>query len=292
MKDFSVKLGSLQLKTPFMLASGTWGIGDTLEKYFTTEEVATSIGALVTKGVSLDPMPGNPPPRLYETPCGLINSIGLENPGVKKFKEVYLPRLKKFGVPVIVNIHSESPEGFLKLLKNLNPEEVDGIEVNISCPNVKKGGIAFSSDPKVVKELIREVRELWGAFLMVKLSPVGPVYEVAKVCEECSVDAITLANTYPALGVIGLKPFKVIKGGLSGPAIKPLTLRLVFELSQSLKVPIVGCGGIMSGRDAWEYLCCGAKAVQVGTANLIDPRAVLRIFKEFVELGEKYGTCN
>ena len=272
-----------------MLASGTWGLGESLLEIFTSEEVKTYIGALVTKGLSLKPQAGNPPPRLCETPCGLINSIGLENPGISEFKRKYLRTLKETGIPIIVNVHGEKIEDFVKLAEELEGE-VEGIEINISCPNVKKGGILFSSDPEMVEVLIKAVREKWQGFLSVKISPVGAVFEIAKICDKHEVDAIVVANTYPALSVISYSPFKVLKGGLSGPAIKPLTLRLVYEASKMVKVPVIGCGGITSGKDALEYLLCGAVAFQIGTVNLIDPRACIKILEELKELS--HGLCN
>ncbi len=272
-----------------MLASGTWGLGESLLEILTSEEVKTYIGALVTKGISLKPRAGNPPPRLCETPCGLINSIGLENPGISEFKRKYLPVLKKTEVPIIVNVHGEKIEDFVKLAEELEGE-VEGIEINISCPNVKKGGILFSSDPEIVEVLIKAVREKWQRFLSVKLSPVGAVFEIAEICDKHKVDAIVVANTYPALSVISYSPFKILKGGLSGPAIKPLTLRLVYEVSKRVKIPVIGCGGITSGKDALEYLLCGAVAFQIGTANLIDPRACIKILEEL--MGLNHGLCN
>lgn len=278
--DFSVKIGNLKLKTPLMLASGTWGLGENLDKFFTSEEIKKNIGALVTKGISVRERKGNPPPRLFETPCGLINSIGVENPGIKEFKKSYLPKIINYGVPVIINLYGEKIEDFVKLASELKEEKIDGLELNISCPNVEKGGLYFSYDPKLVSELIKEVRKVWEKFLAVKLSPVGPVHEIAEICEKCFTDAIVVANTYPALAVVSMEPFKILQGGLSGPAIKPLTLRLVYEIAKKVKIPIIGCGGIMSGSDALEYLLCGAKAFQVGTTNLIDPKSALKIMKE------------
>lgn len=282
--DFSVNIGNLKLKTPLMLASGTWGLGENLDKFLTKKEIEENIGALVTKGISLKPRKGNPPPRLAETPCGLINSIGIENPGIKKFIEVYLPKILDYEVPVIVNLYGEKIEDFLELVEQLKGKKIEGIELNISCPNVKKGGIQFSNDPKTVSELIKEVKKIWDGFLAVKLSPSGPVYEIAEVCEKFGADAVVVANTYPALAVLEFKPLKILLGGLSGPAIKPLTLRLVYEISKKIKIPVIGCGGIISGKDALEYLLCGAKAFQVGTANLIDPKAALKIIKELKDI--------
>ncbi len=282
-------IGKYQFKTPFFLASGTWGLGDTLLNYLDPEEIRSAVGALITKGLSLEPMEGNPPPRLFETPCGLINSIGLENPGLKVFLKKYYPQLKVLQTPIIFNLHGKSLEEFFEMAEILSEIEAEGIELNISCPNVKEGGIAFSQKPDVVFELVKGVRERFKGLLIVKLSPVGPVFEVAKACEEALSDALTVANTYPALGVYSYEPFQVIKGGLSGPAIKPLTLRLVFELSKIVKIPLIASGGILSGKDAFEYFLCGARAFQIGTANLIDPKAPVKICQEFEELVEKYG---
>ena len=288
--NFSVKLKNIKLKTPLMLASGTWGLGENLNKFLTPKEIRENIGALVSKGISINPKEGNPPPRLFETPSGLINSIGLENPGIKEFKKTYLPKLKSYKVPIIVNLYGEKIEDFIELTEELKEEKIAGLELNISCPNVKKEGFAFSSDPKTVLELVKEVRKIWKNFLAVKLSPMGPVYEIAKICKKAEADAIVVANTYPALAILNIKPLKILQGGLSGPAIKPLTLRLVYEISKEIKIPVIGCGGIISGKDALEYLLCGAKAFQIGTANLIDPRSALKIMKELKNL--KNGLCS
>jgi len=287
--ELTLKIREFEFKTPLMLASGTWGLGDTLLNYLTPEEVKNAIGALITKGLSLEPMEGNPPPRLLETPCGLINSIGLENPGLKTYLQKYYPPLKALGVPVIFNLHAKEVSEFYKMAEILEEEGVIGIELNISCPNVNEGGIAFSQNPSLVYELVKGVRKRFKGLLVVKLSPLGPVKEVVKACEEAGADALTVANTYPALGIVSYKPLVVIKGGLSGPAIKPLTLRLLFEISQITKLPLIASGGIVSGRDAFDYLLLGAKAFQIGTANLIDPKAPLKILKELKEVMKSHG---
>ncbi len=279
--NFFLKIRNLELRTPFLLSSGTWGLGDVS---IPNLEV---VSALITKGISRHPMPGNPPPRLSETPCGLINSIGLENPGLEVFLEKYLPKLKALGRALIVNLHGESLEDFFYLAERLESEEVEGLELNISCPNVTQGGIAFSESPTTVYELVKGVRRLFSRALLVKLSPRSPVKEIVKACESAGADALTIANTYPALSVLSLKPFRVLCGGLSGPAIKPLTLRLVYELSRRTDLPILASGGVMSGRDALEYLLCGAKAVQIGTALLVDPDCLAKIYKEFFELSQE-----
>jgi len=272
----SVELGELKLPNPLMLASGTWGFGETLPR-----EILSSVGALVTKGLSLEPRTGNPPPRLSETPCGLVNSIGLENPGFEVFRNRILPRLLALGPPVIVNIFGESEDDFFRLAEGLEETGIAGLEVNISCPNVKKGGIAFARDPEGVFRLVKGLTSVWGRFFSVKLSPVGPVEEVALAAEEAGARALTCANTYPAMTVdLSRGTPRLHLGGLSGPAIKPLTLRLVYELSRKVKIPIIASGGIMSARDALEYLSVGARAFQVGTAILIDPEAPRNILSE------------
>ena len=286
MKNWAI--GKITFRTPFFLASGTWGLGDSLLKYLTPEEVKLSIGAFITKGLSLEPMEGNPPPRLFETPCGLINSIGLENPGLKTYLEKYYPTLKTLEVPIIFNLHGKTLQEFFEMAEILAKYDVDGLELNISCPNVKEGGIFFSQRPELVYELVKGVRERFQKFLIVKLSPFGPVFEVAKAAEEARADALTVANTYPALGIVSYQPLQIIRGGLSGPAIKPLTLRLVFELSKEVNLPLIASGGILSGKDALDYYLCGAKAFQIGTANLIDPKAPVKIFQEFEALVKKY----
>ena len=281
--SFYAKIGNLELRSPLLLASGTWGLGES--------EIpgVEYLSALITKGISKEPMPGNPPPRLAEAPCGLINSIGLENPGIEIFLEEYLPRIKELCPKVIVNLHGESIEDFCYLAERLDGVDVSGIELNISCPNVKKGGIHFSESAKDVFELVSEVRKRFKRVLIVKLSPRSPVLDIAFACEEAGADALTVANTYPALAVVSLKPFKLLLGGLSGPAIKPLTMRLVYELSKKVNLPIIASGGVMTGRDVVEYLACGAVAVQIGTALLVDPFAVKKIYKEFEELSQELG---
>jgi len=276
----SIELSGLRLANPLMLASGTWGFGETLPG-----EVLRAAGALVTKGISLYPREGNPPPRLAETPCGLLNSIGLENPGLEAFKARILPRLLKIGPPVMVNILGEDEEEFLRLAEGLSGTGVAGLEVNISCPNVRRGGMAFAYDPEGVRRLVGRLREVWPGFLSVKLSPIGPIFEVAQAAEEAGAGALTCANTYPAL-VVQKTPRgpRFHQGGLSGPAIKPLTLRLVYELARRVKIPLIASGGILSGRDAQDYLLAGAQAFQVGTATLLDPEAPLRILSELDEL--------
>ena len=286
MIDLSTRIGTLSLKNPLFLASGTWGFGEKLKDYLDL----SLMGALVTKGISLKPRPGNPPPRLAETPCGLVNAIGLENPGLTTFKSNILPQLLEYRVPILVNVFGESIDEYLAVVEGLKETPIQGLELNISCPNVKKGGLQFGQDPKAVEELVTKVRKVYDGFLVVKLSPVGPTLEVAQAAARAGAEALTVANTYPAL-VIDLERRKPAVaagfGGLSGPAIKPLTLRLVYQISQEVSLPVIGCGGISTGRDVLEYLLAGASAVQVGTATLVDPSSPKRILNELGLLLER-----
>ncbi len=286
--DLGVQIGPLKAANPLFLASGTWGFGELLSRYFDL----SLMGGLVTKGLSWLPREGNPPPRLAEAPCGLINAIGLENPGVLRFREEIWPRLSQYGTNILVNVFGETVSDFVKVVEALRSLPLAGIELNISCPNVEKGGLSFAQDPKAVKRLLREVRNIYGGFLVVKLSPVGPVLEVAEVCLMEGADALTVANTYPALAVDLWQRRPALgrgSGGLSGPAIKPLTLKLIHEIWKRFKPPIFGCGGIVSGRDVLEYMLCGATAVQVGTATLLDPENPPRILEETKTLLAKMG---
>ncbi len=279
MIDLSVRIGSLSLKNPIFLASGTWGFGEKLKDFLDL----SLMGGLVTKGISLKPRSGNPPPRLAESPCGLVNAIGLENPGLTTFKSDILPQLLEYRVPILVNVFGESIDEYLAVVEGLKETPIQGLELNISCPNVKKGGLQFGQDPKTVEVLVTKVRKAYDGFLVVKLSPVGPALEVAQAASRAGAEALTVANTYPAL-VIDLERRKPAVaagfGGLSGPAIKPLTLRLVYQISQEVSLPVIGCGGISTGRDVLEYLLAGASAVQVGTATLVDPSSPKRILNE------------
>ncbi len=286
MIDLSIRIGTLSLKNPLLLASGTWGFGKRLKDYLDL----SLLGGLVTKGISLKPRAGNPPPRLAETPCGLVNAIGLENPGLMTFKSDILPRLLEYRVPILVNVFGETIDEYLAVVEGLKEAPIQGLELNISCPNVKKGGLQFGQDPKAVEELVAKVRRVYDGLLVVKLSPVGPTLEVARAAAKAGAEALTVANTYPAL-VIDLERRKPAVaagfGGLSGPAIKPLTLRLVYQVFREVSLPVIGCGGISTGRDVLEYFLAGASAVQVGTATLIDPSSPKRILTELGLLLER-----
>lgn len=282
--DLTVNIGKLELKNPVMTASGTFGYGEEYSEFVDLN----LLGAVVVKGISLEPMEGNPPPRICETPCGMLNSIGLQNVGLKRFLREKLPYLKKYGTKVIVNILGNSVQEYERLSKALDDAGVDGIELNVSCPNVKKGGIVFGVDKRALARLIARVRQSVNrTALIAKLSPnVSDIPGFAKVAEDAGSDAISLINTIPAMA-IDIETWKPrlanITGGLSGPAIKPIAVRMVWEASRAVTIPIIGIGGIIDYRDAVEFMLAGATAIEVGTGNFINPRATVTILEGIVE---------
>ncbi len=283
--DLSVAIGALRFRNPIIAASGTFGYG--LE--FAHLVDLGRLGGLVTKGLSREPIEGAPGPRLSETPSGMLNAVGLQNVGVRGFVEQKLPALRKFDVPVLANVFGYCQEDYVEVIRAL--EDTDGLtgyELNISCPNVKKGGLQFGGDPSAAAEVVRVARKaavkrpLW-----VKLSPlVADIGVIAKAVEAEGADALTVANTYPAMSV----DFRTRKsrlgnptGGLSGPAIRPITLRLVWEVCKVVKIPVLGLGGVETASDVLDYILMGASAVQVGTASFTDPRASERLIDEVRE---------
>lgn len=276
--DLRVSLGNLTLKNPVMTASGTFGYAREFETYLNLNR----LGAIVVKGLSLQPSGGNPPPRVVETPCGMLNAIGLENVGVDAFARDKLPFLQTLQTPVFTNIYGRKAEDYAALAERIEAlPAVAGIEINISCPNVKAGGVAFGVDPDSAGRVVREVRRRFQRLLLVKLSPnVSDVTVIARRVEDEGADALSLINTITgmAVDVESRRPVLAnITGGLSGPAIRPVALRMVWQVCRSVSVPVVGIGGILSARDALEFLIVGATAVQVGTANFVNPRATMDI---------------
>jgi dihydroorotate dehydrogenase (NAD+) catalytic subunit len=276
--DLNVSIGHLKLKNPVMTASGTFGYGEEYAEFVDLN----MLGAVVVKGISLKPMEGNPPPRICETSCGMLNAIGLQNIGLKMFLKEKLFYLKKFNTKVIVNILGSTLDEYAKLSNALDDAGVDGIELNVSCPNVKKGGIAFGTDKKILARLVSKIKNsLKNAILITKLSPnVSNIKEFSRVTEDAGSDAISLINTIPAMAVDidTWKPkLSNITGGLSGPAIKPIALRMVWEASNAVSIPVIGIGGITNAEDAIEFMLAGATAIEVGTANFINPRASIDI---------------
>lgn len=288
MIKLSVDLGrGLKLKNPVLLASGTCGYGLEFENFYPLSE----IGGICTKGLSFEPIKGNPTPRIVETSCGMINSIGLQNIGAKEFVENKLPELSKKSTAIIVNVFGYSLEEYVKVVEFLNNyPEINGFEVNISCPNVKKGGIQFGTNPDMTKTLVSHLRKITDKHLMIKLSPnVTDITEFAKVCESEGADSISLINTLLGMAVdINTKKFLIKRkmGGFSGPAIKPVALRMVYQAVKSVNIPVIAIGGISNYKDALEFLLIGAKAIQIGTANFFNPSAgkeVVKGIKKFLE---------
>jgi len=273
-----VSIGSLRLKNPIMTASGTFGYGGEYAGYLDL----TCLGALIVKGLSLEPRAGNPPPRIMETTGGMLNAIGLENVGVRAFIAEKLPFLRDFDVPVIANILGETVEEYQEVAALLDGAEgVCGLELNISCPNVRKGGVAFGADPVLAAEVTRKVKEASSLPLIVKLTPnVTDIALIAESVEEAGADAISLINTITGMSVDTerrMPHLKNITGGLSGPAIKPIALRMVWQAVKRVSIPVIGIGGIATASDALEFLIVGARAVQVGTANFVNHAIIMDI---------------
>lgn len=273
--DLTVQVGALRLRNPILTASGTFGYG--IE--FAHLVDLSRLGGFVTKGISLEPIEGAPAPRLWETPSGMLNAVGLQNVGVQAFLTDKLPLLRKYNTPVIVNVFGYCLEEYAEVIRRL--EDAEGItayELNISCPNVKKGGMQFGSDPALVGEVVAAARKAAAKRpLWVKLMPlVTDIGLIARAAESSGADAVTVANTYPAMVIdfrTGKSRLGNSTGGLSGPAIRPITLKLVWEVRKAVKIPILGLGGVETVEDVLDYLAVGASAVQVGTASFADPRA-------------------
>ncbi len=287
--NLSVNIGGLQLKNPVMTASGTFGYGEEFAPYMDINR----LGAVIVKGLSLNPRQGNPAPRIMETPCGMLNAIGLQNPGVHAFVRDKLPFLRQFNIAVIVNILGETVDEYKKIAEILSKAEgVHAIEVNISCPNVEKGGISFGADPAVAYDITCAVKSVTHLPVMVKLTPnVTDIGEIAESVQAGGADAISLINTITAMtvDVEKRKPhLKMVTGGLSGPAIKPVALRMVREVVKRVTIPVVGVGGITNASDALEFMIIGASAIQVGTANFVNPHVTIEIIEGIEDYLIKY----
>ena len=280
--DTTVSLAGLHLKTPVMTASGTCGYGLELAPYIDLSR----LGALVVKGISLEPRPGNPPPRIIETSGGMLNAIGLENIGMEAFLAQTLPKLSDYETVVIVNILGESQEEYGTLVERMSEHDgVHGFEVNVSCPNVRKGGIAFGSDPEMLEKLVRYLRQRTEKPLVIKLSPnVTDIVDMARRAEQGGADGLTLINTIRGMSIdVNTRKPRLgnVMGGLSGPAIRPIAVRMVHEVYQVVKIPLIGIGGITCLQDVLEFFLAGASAVQVGTANFTNPKTAVQIIEDF-----------
>lgn len=292
MADLSTKIGNLDLINPVIAASGTFGYGEDLLDFFPVE----SLGAVSTKGLSLKPREGNPMPRIVETPSGMINAIGLQNVGVESFVKDKLPFLEEKGVIVIANIFGNILDEYVEIAKILESTSVQALELNISCPNVKAGGMEFGTDPLMAGKVTGAVRRAFSRHLMVKLSPnVSSVSGIALAVESAGADSISLINTIPAMAIntVTRKPMIAnVVGGLSGPAIRPIAVRMVAEVFGAVKIPVVGIGGISCLNDALEFIIAGASAVQVGTATFMDPNACHRLIADLKNYLEEHELNN
>ena len=277
MTDTRVTLAGVELKNPVMTASGTFGSGAEYSEFYDLG----ALGAVVTKGVANVPWPGNPTPRIAETKSGMLNAVGLQNPGLDVFVKRDIPFLKQFDTKIVVNVCGKTIEDYCGVVERLSHEPVDLLEINVSCPNVKEGGIAFGQNPKALESITREVKKYAGQPVIMKLSPnVTDITEMARAAEAGGADVLSLINTLTGMKIdIRRRTFALANrtGGLSGPAIKPVAVRMVWQTACAVKLPIIGMGGIASAEDALEFLLAGASAVAVGTANFADPFAAKKV---------------
>ena len=289
MYDLSVKIAGVELKNPVMTASGTFGSGLEYSEFVDLNR----LGAVVTKGVANKPWEGNPTPRIAETPSGMLNAIGLQNPGIDLFCKRDIPALKAYDTRIIVNVCGHTTEEYLEVVERLGDEPVDLLEINISCPNVREGGIAFGQDPKAVEAITSAVKAKARQPVIMKLSPnVTDITQMAKAAEAGGADAISLINTLTGMKIdIHRRTFALANrtGGLSGPAIRPVALRMVYQAAHAVKIPVIGMGGIATAEDALEFILAGATAVSVGTANFFNPTATVEIIDGLAAYLEQYS---
>lgn len=290
MADLKVNIGALKLKNPVLTASGTFGYGEEFADFIDL----TRLGGFIVKGTTLHPREGNPYPRMAETPMGMLNAVGLQNKGVHHFVEHIYPRLKDLSTNVIVNVSGSSVEDYSETAAIINElDNIPAIELNISCPNVKHGGMTFGVHPGAAAEVVSAVREAYHKTLIVKLTPnVTDITEIAKAVEGAGADSVSLINTMLGMAIDAerRKPLlSTVTGGLSGPCVKPVALRMVWQVAKAVKVPVVGLGGIMNATDAIEFLLAGATAVELGTANFIDPGITVKVVDGINEYLDRHG---
>lgn len=285
----AVDIAGLKMKTPVTTASGTFGFGLEFTDFLDLEKV----GAITVKGTTLAPRAGNKGQRVVETPSGILNCIGLENPGSDYFLKETLPKLKKYNVPVIVNIDASSPEEYGELAAKLDVKGVDAVEINVSCPNIKDGGLVFGTNAKSMAQVVKEVKKNTSKVVITKLSPnVTSITEMAKAAEDAGTDALSLINTLLGMKIDIYRQRPVlgnVTGGLSGPCIRPVAVRMCYEVAQAVKVPIIGMGGIMCAEDAIEFFLAGASAIAVGTANFVNPTIAETISLDILEYMDKHN---
>ena len=290
MVDLSVNIGNLKLKNPVLTASGTFGYGEEYADFVDLNR----LGGFIVKGTTLNHREGNPYPRMVETPSGMLNAVGLQNKGVDYFVNEIYPRIKDVDSQVIVNVSGACIEDYVQVCEKLAPlEKIEAVEINISCPNVKQGGMAFGTTCAGAESVTKAIREAYGKTMIVKLSPnVTDITEIARAVEAAGADAVSLTNTFlgMAINVETQRPYlSTITGGLSGACIRPIAVRMVWQVANAVKIPVVGLGGIMNGRDAVEFMLAGATAVQVGTANFVDPAVTVMIVDYIEDYMKRHG---
>ena len=290
MADLSVNIGNLKLSNPVMTASGTFGYGKEFEDFVELEK----IGGIIVKGTTLHRREGNPYPRMAETPMGMLNAVGLQNKGVDYFISEIYPQIKDIRTNMIVNVSGSAIEDYVQTAEKINElENIPAIELNISCPNVKQGGMAFGVTAKGASEVVKAVREVYKKTLIVKLSPnVTDITEIARAVEGAGADSVSLINTLLGMAIDAEKRrpiLSTITGGMSGAAVKPIALRMVWQVSKAVNVPVIGLGGIMNWKDAVEFLLAGASAIQIGTANFIDPAITVKVSEGINDYLDRHG---
>lgn len=293
MANLNVKIGRLDLKNPVLTASGTFGYGEEFADFIDLNR----LGGFITKGTTLEHREGNPYPRMVETPSGMLNAVGLQNKGVDYFIENIYPRIKDISSHLIVNVSGASIDDYVKVCEKLNDlDQINAIEVNISCPNVKQGGMAFGTTCDGAASVTAAVRKAYKKNVIVKLSPnVTSIADIAKSVEDAGADAVSLINTLlgMAIDVERRRPYlSTITGGLSGPAVRPVAVRMVWQASHAVKIPVIGLGGIMDGRDAMEFIMAGARAVEIGTANFIDPAVTIKVIDYIDDFCNRHGIAD
>ena len=293
MVDLSVKIGQLELKNPVLTASGTFGYGEEFSDFIDLNR----LGGFIVKGTTINPREGNPYPRMVETPSGMLNAVGLQNKGVDYFIQHIYPRIKDVNSQIIVNVSGASIPDYVAVCEKLQPlNKIAAVEINISCPNVKQGGMAFGTTCAGAASVTKEVRKAFNRTMIVKLSPnVTDITEIASAAEAEGADAVSLTNTFlgMAINTETRRPYlSTITGGLSGACIRPIAVRMVWQVANTVKIPVVGLGGIMNGRDAIEFILAGATAIQVGTANFIDPSVTVKIIDYIENYMQRHGIAS
>ncbi|MDR0989115.1 MAG: dihydroorotate dehydrogenase [Prevotellaceae bacterium] len=290
MVDLNVNIGELQMRNPVMTASGTFGYGEEFSDFIPLER----IGGIIVKGTTIHKREGNPYPRMAETPAGMLNAVGLQNKGVDYFVNHIYPRISKLSTQLIVNVSGSTLDDYVQTASIIEPlDRISAIELNISCPNVKQGGMAFGVTAKGAEEVVKAVRAAYRKTLIVKLSPnVTDITEIARAAEGAGADSVSLINTLLGMAIDAERRrplLSTITGGLSGPAVKPVALRMVWQVAKAVKIPVIGLGGIMHWKDAVEFLLAGASAIQVGTANFIDPTVTVKIVEGITDYLQRHG---